>query len=50
MEQLNGSKLGNDYIKAENTSCKIPGWMNHKLESNLQGEILTTSDMQRTPL
>ena len=25
-------------------------WMNHKLESRLSGEILTTSDMQMTPL
>ena len=25
-------------------------WMNHKLESRLPGEILTTSDMQMTPL
>ena len=26
-----------------------PGWMNHKLESRLQGEISITSDMQMTP-
>ena len=25
------------------TSCKMPGWMNHKLESRLPGEISTTS-------
>ena len=24
----------------------MPGWMNHKLESRLLGEISTTSDMQ----
>ena len=30
-------------------SCKIPGWMNHKLESRLPGEISITSDMQMTP-
>ena len=24
----------------------MPGWMNHKLESRLQGEISTTSDTQ----
>ena len=24
----------------------MPGWMNHKLESRLPGEITTTSDMQ----
>ena len=26
----------------------MPGWMNHKLESRLQGEISITSDMQMT--
>ena len=33
-----------------NISCKMPGWMNHKLESRLPGEISTTSDMQMIPL
>ena len=28
------------------TSCKMPGWMKHKLESRLLGEISITSDMQ----
>ena len=28
----------------QSTSRKTPGWMNHKLESRLQGEISTTSD------
>ena len=57
MEQWTGSKLGKEYVKAvylspayltsmQNTSCKLPGWMNHKLESRLLGEIPTTSDMQ----
>ena len=52
-----GSKLGKEYVKAvycypayltymQNTSYKMPGWMNHKLESRLLGEISTTSDMQ----
>ena len=27
----------------------MPGWMNHKLESRLLGEISTTSDMQMIP-
>ena len=27
----------------------MPGWMNHKLESTLLGEISITSDMQMTP-
>ena len=49
MEQLTGSKLGKEYVKAvfchlayltymQSTSPKMPGWMNHKLESRLQGE------------
>ena len=57
MEQRTGSKLGKDYIKAiychlaylnymQSTSCKMLGWMSHKLESRLLGEIWTTSDMQ----
>ena len=33
----------------QSTSCKIPGWMKHKLESNLLGEISIASDMQMTP-
>ena len=28
----------------------MPGWMKHKLESILPGEISITSDMQMTPL
>ena len=57
MEQLTGSKLGKEYIKAvfchsdyltymQSTSCKIPGWMKHKLESRLSGEMSITSDTQ----
>ena len=30
----------------QNTSCKMLGWINHKLGSRLLGEISTTSDMQ----
>ena len=59
MEQT-GSKLGDEYINAvychpayltymQSTSCEMPGWMKHKLESRLLGEILITSDMQMTP-
>ena len=55
MEQQTGSKLGNEYVKAvychlayliyiQSTSCKMPGWMKHKLESRLLGEISVTSD------
>ena len=61
VEQWPGSKLGKEYIKAvyyypaylismQSTSCEMPGWMNNKLESNLLGEISTTSDMQTIPL
>ena len=57
MEQQTGSKLGKEYVKAvychpsyltyvQCTSCKMPGWMKHKLESRLLGEISITSDMQ----
>ena len=56
-EQQTGSKLGKDYFKAvyflpayltsvQSTSCETLGWMNHKLESRLLGEILITSDME----
>ena len=60
MEQWTGSKLGKEYMKAvychsayltymQSTSCKMPDWMNHKLESRLPGEISITSDMQMIP-
>ena len=58
--QWTGSKLGKEYIKAvychptyltytQSISCEMLGWMKHKLESRLQGEISITSDMQMTP-
>ena len=61
MEQQTGSKLGKEYIKAvychpayltyrQSTSCKMPGWMKHKLESRFPGEIPITSDTQMTSL
>ena len=31
-------------------SCKMPGWMKHKLEPRQPGEIWITSDMQMTAL
>ena len=34
----------------QSTSCEMPGWKKHKLESRLLGEISITSDMQMTPL
>ena len=33
----------------QSTSCEMTGWMKHKLESRLLGEILTMSDMQILP-
>ena len=59
MKQWTGSKLEKVYIKAiychpayltfmQSTSREMPGWINHKLESRLPGEILT-SGMQMTP-
>ena len=33
----------------QSTSCEMPGWMKHKLESRLLGEISVTSDMQMIP-
>ena len=33
----------------QSTSCKMLGWMKHRLESRLPGEISITSDMQVTP-
>ena len=55
MEQWTGSKSGKQYAKAiychpayltymQSTSCEMPDWMKHKLESRLQGEISITSD------
>ena len=33
----------------QSTSCEMPGWVKHKLESRLLGEISITSDMPMTP-
>ena len=30
----------------QSTSCEMPGWMKHKLESRFPGEISITSYMQ----
>ena len=46
MEQQTGSKSGKEYVKAaychstyltymQNTSCEMPNWIKHKLESRL---------------
>ena len=60
MEQQTSSKLVKEYVKAvychpayltyiQSTSYEMLGWMKHKLESRLPGEISITSDMQMTP-
>ena len=60
MEQQTGSKLEKEYTKAvychpiyltymQSKSWEMLGWMKHKLESRLLGEISITSDMQMTP-
>ena len=53
MKQQTGSKLGKEYVKAiychsayltylQSTSCEMLGWIYHKPESKLQGEVSTT--------
>ena len=60
IEPRTDSKFGKEYVKAvychpvyltymQSTSWKMPGWMKHKLESRLPGEISITSDKQMTP-
>jgi len=60
MEQQTGSKLGKEYLKAvychrayltfmQSTSCEMPGWMKHKLESRLLGKISIISDREMIP-
>ena len=60
MEKQIGSKSGKEYIKAvychpanlayiQSMLCEMSGWMKHKLESRLLGEISITSDMQMKP-
>ena len=59
MEQQTGSKSGKEYMKAvhchptyltymQSTSCKVLGWIKHKLKSRFPGEIAVTPDMQMT--
>ena len=60
MEQQTGSKQGKEYVNAvychpayltymQSTSCEMLGWMKHKLESRLLGEISITLVTQMTP-
>ena len=60
LHRTTGSKLGKEYEAVycqpayltymQSTSCEMLGWISHKLESRLQGEISMTSDMQMIPL
>ena len=60
MKQWTGSKLGKENVKAiychpayltymQSISCEMPGWMKHKLESRLPGEISVILDVQIIP-
>ena len=56
MEQQTGFKSGKPaychpaYLTyMQITSCEVPDWMKHKLESGLLGETSITSDTQMTP-
>ena len=60
MQQQTGSKSGKKYVKAvyyhpayltymQSASWEMVGWMKHKLESRLPGEISITLDTQMTP-
>ena len=53
-------QIGKEYVKAvychpayltymQSASCEMSGWMNHKPESRLPGEISITLDTQMTP-
>ena len=55
MEQRTGSKLGKEYVKAvychpayltslQSTSCEMPSWIKHKLESRFPREMSVTLD------
>ena len=60
MEKQTGSNSGMEFLKAvylhsayltsiQSTSCEMMGWLKHKLESRLPGEISIASNMQMTP-
>ena len=59
-ERTDWFKQGKEYVKViyyypanltymQSISYEMPGWMKHKLESRLAGEISITSDIQMTP-
>ena len=60
MEHKTDSKSGKECVKTvychpayltyiQSTSCEMLGWMKHKLESRLLGEISITSETQMMP-
>ena len=60
MEEQTGSKSGKEYVTAvhchpayltymQSTSWEMQGWMKHKLEWRLPGEISIISDIQMAP-
>ena len=60
MEQKTSFKLGKEYVKAvyghpahltyrQSTSFEMPGWVKHKLESRLLGEILIPACASPSP-
>ena len=59
-KEQTGSKLAKEYFNdvychpaylasMQSTSCEMLGWMKHKLEAGLPGEISITSDMPMIP-
>ena len=52
-EQQTGSKSGKEYVTLltymQSTSYEMLGWVKHKQESRLLGEISMISDMQMIP-
>ena len=60
VKQQTGFKSGKEHVKAvychpayltymQSKSWEMPGWITHKLESRLPGEISITSGVQMTP-
>ena len=60
VKQQTGSKLGKDFVRAvyghpayltsvQSTSCEMPDWMTHKLESRLPREMSIIKNMQIIP-
>ena len=58
-EQQTCSKMGKEYVKAVyghpgyltymQSTCEMPGWIKHRLETRLPWEISVISNLQMTP-